>query len=88
MWVFAFLRLKNIHAFPDGYVKSQQPITEPLVFTACKLELCGKVSHVLGVHVRKAMSNKTKRNWGAIAKAWLQGGNLDGHEIFDKGSLD
>ena len=79
-------------------------ITESLAFTVCKLELCGKVILLQsrfrrtcfrsvvnnGQNRGKAMSNKTKRNWGAIAKAWLQRGNLDGHEIFDihVGSLD
>ena len=45
-------------------------------------------SHILSAHVRKVMTNKTKRNWGAIVKVWLQGGNLGGNEIFDIGSLD
>lgn len=34
-----------------------------------------------GQNGREAMSSKIKGNWGAIAKAWFQGGILHRHEI-------
>ena len=68
---------KHVSAFSEGYVnsKSHPPMTEPLAFTICKLELCGKtvvlqscsrptcfrlVVKNNGQNRRKAMCNKAK----------------------------
>ena len=53
------------------------PANEPLAFTVCKLELLG----VIVLQKESKFVQQNKKNWGAIAKVWLQGGTLDGHEI-------
>ena len=73
-------------------------ITEPLAFTVCQVELRSKAimlqSHFRHTSLRPVVNNnwqnrrrvtciKMKRTQGAIPKAWLQRGSLDGHEIWN-----
>ena len=77
-------------------------ITEPQVFTVCKLELCG-IAIVLQSGSRRThfshgqlwakrkksdMLRKNKTNQGASATAQVQGGTRYGHEISESNDAE